>query len=245
MVIGNTVVTIHHPIDVDRMIRTLHDDTESSQRRTIKFIEGEHKQIVLVETQREAQFAIYSHEQDHLIEVLENIEGAIGFTLPDALKAGMHVYNTGCLLPFRGHPVPVRTFRQQIFLGGSIWPINQEQTSQIVFHGVGNAIWNFLDRKVWGTTKSAEMKRQYQTLRGLPPRSERQSSDKQQNQLFHIASEDFRFLFGTAEAGAGVWHMENDQLHIGPPNPEVMNFWRREIGSYGKGHTSETAQDDS
>ena len=127
----------------------------------------------------------------------------------------------------------MRVLRQQIFLSSSVWPISEADTYWMIYHALGNALWNFLDFGLWrkdggDSSKSDE----YKLLRGLKLQS---YPEGYQHNIFHIAAEDFRYLFGPQSAGRSEWvmnHLDSREA-IGPPSPEVTAFWQREITRYG------------
>ena len=173
-------------------------------------------------------------------EIIEGLNDLTGLDIPEGFYRGLNVHLIPALLMQGGISVPSRVLRQQIFIGGMPTPFTEEMLHVTLFHALGNALWNYLDYRVWGarseededTERDYAEKNEYRTLRDFPYHQGTQANNRQRD-LFYVAAEDFRCLFGTPLAGRGEWYLDGELVK--QPNPEVSNFWRRELkrnGSY-------------
>lgn len=232
-----TPINIYTAEQVDGMTRFFRDDRASSGER-IYFIQADFTRHLMI--QRDSPYFIHKHDDKHIADIVSKFEDSTGIKLPDDFIKGTTIYNVAGLLMDQGTQVPCRVLRQQVFLGGSTFPISPDHTEALLYHTLGNALWNFLDHNVWGDDNSK--KNEYRQLRGIELSKNKGKYLKHQSSLFYIASEDFRYLFGTYNAGRNTWYL--DQQGIKCPHGEaVSNFWRREIESYGNGGQKEEIQE--
>jgi len=227
-------ISVYNPEEVDGITRFFRDDRQQNGEK-IHFIQADYVRHVMI--QKEISYDIYSHDQSVVNDVIENFSDATGLVIPEAFDKGTAVYNINGVLMDNGIVVPLRVLRQQIFLSGGVYPILRDATEHIMYHALGNALWNYLDYNVW--KEDNERKNEYRRLRNIELGGPRAKYHKHQNSLFYIASEDFRYLFGTINAGRGQWFL--DRHGISAPNAEVIsNFWRREVESSAIKETSGT-----
>ena len=219
--------------EVEGITRFLRDDTTPTEKR-IFFIQAGYNQNIMVEPPDPLPYNVYTHNPVYIRDVLSQLEDLTGLDIPDSYYQGTAVYNVRGLLWHYGMHVDFRVSRQQIFLGGSTRVLSVNDTESILFHCIGNTLWNFIDNRVWAGNLDA--KNEYRELRGLklykginPTRTNNKTSQKHQNNLFYIAAEDFRYLFGTPMAGRGEWHLDRGAIPVAPPSPDVISFWRREV----------------
>lgn len=228
-------IETHSPEEVDRFIRFFIDDRKSNGER-INFIQANFNQHVMVQRPRDLPYEIYSHGHPTVLEIIEGLEDITGLVFPREFFRGTSIYNVPGILMDKGMVVNHRVLRQQIFLGAQTSPIPQVETWHSLFNALGNAVWNFLDHKIWrDRTEKTEIKNEYREIRGISqehlPRRRDYKTKHQQN-LFFIASEDFRYLFGSALAGRGDWFLQDGEVSVPPPLEEVADFWRRELNRY-------------
>lgn len=235
----DSMIVAYSPEEVERFTRFFFDDRESSERR-ISFVQANFNQHVMIQRPRDLPYQVFNHDQIAIKEILEEIPH-LGLDLPDEFYRGTSVYNINGVLMDKGVTVLHRVLRQQIFLGSSVDPIPSGQTHHFLFNAIGNAIWNFLDHSVWrDRTVKYERKNHYKSLRGLEPDNQGRapSRPKHQQNLFYVASEDFRYFFGSILAGRNEWYLDqrNEPDHwsykIIPPKDEVADFWRQELSKY-------------
>lgn len=202
----------------------------------IFFVQGQYNQNIIYQHPDPLPYAIYNHDANTAREVLSRLPELTGLDIPEGYFSGTAVYNVPGLLYHMGMRVDLRVLRQQIFLGGSPRPLSVNDTESMLFHCIGNTLWNYMDSRLW--TGNLQVKNEYRELRGIkiykaitPARNNgvHRQNQKQQHNLFYIASEDFRYSFGTAMAGRGEWHLDKGPTPVAPPSPDVINFWRREV----------------
>lgn len=234
-----SMIAAYFPDEVERFTRFFFDDREESERR-ISFVQANFNQHVMIQRPRDLPYQIFNHDQAAINEVLAEIHH-LGLSLPEEFYRGTSVYNINGVLMDKGVTVLHRVLRQQIFLGSSVDPIPAGQTHHFLFNAIGNAIWNFLDHSVWrDRTVKYERKNYYKELRGLEPDGQGRGRDrpKHQQNLFYVASEDFRYFFGSILAGRNEWYLDqkSEPAHwsnqIPPPKNEVADFWRQELSKY-------------
>ena len=236
------MIEAYSPEEVDRFIRFFVDDTEAQGER-ITFIQAQFNQHVMVQRPRDLPYEIYSHDHHSVIEIVRDLSEITGIEFPNEFLRGTAIYNVPGILMDRGVVVTHRVLRQQIFLGASTSPIPHVQTWHSLFTALGNSVWNFLDHKVWrDRPEKVEVKNEYRDIRGISqentPRRRNQATKHQQN-LFFIAAEDFRYLFGSALAGRGEWYLDAGEMPTPPPEDRVADFWRREISRYDDIYSTE------
>lgn len=226
-------LTFYDVEESNNMIRFIRDD-RSPKGDPIYMILGNHSQSLMVQPPARVSYALYTHNSAVIRDIIENIEDIVGERLPEGFYQGTALYNVHALLNHFDAPVSFRVLRQQMFLGSKTTPYTEEETARIVFHVIGNALWNYFDYRYWRL--SPEVKEEYCELRGLPKSLVQASSKKKtfnsdvplrhQQNIFYIGAEDFRYLYGTAQAGRNEWYLDN----VAPPSPDVINFWKRELG---------------
>lgn len=224
-----TKINVYTTEKTESIIRFFRDDRTPNSDR-IDFIQADYVRHLMIH--RDLPYEIHHHDDSLVTEVVESFENASGIQLPEEFVAGTSIYNVPAVLMNMGIQVPFRVLRQQIFIGGSVAPIVPGQTEHNLFHALGNALWNYLDYNVWGNQN--DKKNEYRKLRGIELIRNRSKSHKHQDSLFYIAAEDFRYLFGTINAGKGEWYLKNMGMQVGPPHVEAVGaFWRREIETNG------------
>lgn len=224
--------------EVDAITRFLRDDGSTAEKR-IHFIQANFNQNLMVEVADALPYHIYTHDPNAIREVIEKLVEITGLDIPEGYYKGTTVYNVRGLLRHYGLQVDFRVSRQQIFLGGSTRVRSVNDTESILFHCIGNTLWNYIDSNLWAGNLDA--KNEYRDIRGLkiykgfnPSRAnDKKNSNKHQDNLFYIAAEDFRYLFGTPMAGRGEWHLNSGPNPVAPPTPDVIAFWRREVSRNG------------
>jgi len=187
--------------------------------------------------QRQEIFQTYPVSRLVLNEALETFEDMTGMKLPSEFVQGASVYPLNDLLMYDGVPIPFRVHRQKIYLAASVFPLSEQQIFNLLYHCIGNALWNFLDYKAW-RFNALERKNTYRQMRGIvyedfdvKINAEANRRLMHQQNLFFIASEDFRHLFTPAIAKT-TWSLQIGDYPVKPPNPEVQDFWMREVDSY-------------
>lgn len=229
-------ITYHDIPEVDEMVRTIIDDRHPNPPK-MDVIQGQYSQIITMMKRIDSPFMIHSHNSGWVREILEGFEASIGIEVPENYFESTDVYNVSGFIWQDGLHVPSKVMRQQIFLAGDVLPYERSQTESILYRSLGIALWNWMNYRIWGSSK--EEKKEYRQIRG-----ERKYQDdvrdrpKQQQYLSYVAGEDFRYLFGTAQAGRGQWFLDQFEPVIPPPNPEVRHFWTREISRYGSRNNS-------
>lgn len=234
-------IRFYDPTEVDRIIRPVNNDLDGKSPRLF-VVQADHGQILSVMRRVDSSYSVYYHDSELVRDVCDDIVGAVGLDLPDDFLLGTAVYSVGGFIFFNGLSVPLRILRQQIFLGGSVVPVDNQYTMRILLNGIGNAVWNFLDHKLW--RNRADWKNEYRDIRSYRGDGDSYESAKHQHSLFYVASEDFRFFFGPAEAGRGIWYLDKLDRPVHPPPPEAADFWRREIDRYGS-RESKTSRETS
>lgn len=236
--------------EVDSRIRFFVDDRAMHGDR-LHFIVANFNQHVMVLRPQELPYDIYSNDDRVIGEIVENLADITGLYIPNKFMRGTSIYNVRGILQDQSLHVSHRVLRQQIFLSARTSPIFPGDTWHNLFNAIGNAVWNFLDYKVWNDrTKKADAKNYYREIRKIPqnyPRTRNGSQrgrfslneNKHQKNLFYIASEDFRYLFGSAMAGRGEWFLDNEgSMPISPPSDKVADFWIEELKRYDEIYSS-------
>ncbi len=225
-------IAFHDVNEVDEMVRSIIDDSRVDAPK-IDVIQGYFTQIVRVTKRIDSPFMIHSHASNHVREILEGFDAAVGIDIPENYFESTGVYNVSGFIWQNGIHVPSKIMRQQIFLGGDVLPYDRSRTESVMYRSLGIALWNWMNYRIWGQSK--EEKREYRIIRG-ERRYQDDSRDraKHQQYLSYVAGEDFRYLFGTAQAGRGQWFLDQFEPSIPPPNPDVIHFWTREILRYGQ-----------
>lgn len=251
----NRGIAVITPEETDNMVRFIRDESVRESKRQY-FVQGLYNQNLNVVSRRDIYYQLFPHNHGVIEEVAGRIAEASGLEIPVEFYKGSAIYNTNAYLMDRGIHVPFRILRQQIFLSGEPYPVSEQQTHRILFHAIGNALWDFMEYRIWNSggspfgsddreVNNAE-KNEYRDLRNY--RSDLDKRDrtlkdrlKRQNDLFYVASEDFRCLFGSQYAGRDEWYLDQLEIPVPKPTPEVMNFWRRELLKYGNDHSSTIA----
>ncbi len=233
----------YHDLDeTDRYTSFIRFD-QSPDGNKMWFVRGKHHQNLQVVPEQDISHLVSTHSDRVVREIADSFIESVGLDIPDTFAFGTSIYNVRGLLHHFGVQVPFRVLRQQIFLSGGIFNINDESTYWTVYHALGNALWNFLDHNVWmqDTTK----KNEYRELRGMSIAGSRRSNVHQKN-LFYIAAEDFRYLFGPSQAGREEWNLPSDGGFdvIGPPPPSIIDFWKKEISGYGDRDQNQQEEED-
>lgn len=232
---GINKIDTYSPEEVDRFIRFFVDDRKTNGER-INFIQANYNQHVMVQRPRELAYELYFHDHRIVLEIVDELCEITGLILPDEFFRGTSVYNVPGILMDKGITVTHRVLRQQIFLGSRVSPVPQGETWHNMFNALGNAVWNFLDHKVWrDRVEKSVIKNEYRDIRRISQNNtsrRRGYNTKHQQNLFFIAAEDFRYLFGSALAGRGEWFLNQGEIPIPPPPMEVADFWRRELSKY-------------
>lgn len=219
-------ITTYNVDEVENIIRFIKDDRYPSGDR-INFIQADYVRHLMVQRAESLGYQIYTHSQETIDEVVSKFSEVTGIDIPDSFCQGTAVYNVPGVLMDNGVVVPLRILRQQIFLGASVYPVSISHTEHLLFHALGNALWNYLDYRVWGRSRSNDKKNEYRRLRDIHPANGAKYLSHQHS-LFYIAAEDFRYLFGTPVAGRGEWQLENSEINP-PIGEEVTDFWREEL----------------
>ena len=241
-------IEVYSPDEVDNKIRFFVDDRYMDGDR-LQFIQANFNQHVMVLRPRELPYEIYSNDDMVIREIVDNLKSITGLDIPDDFVRGTSIYNVRGILQDRSLHVSHRVLRQQIFLSARTSPIAPGDTWHNLFNAIGNAIWNFLDYKVWNDrTRKADVKNYYREIRGIPQDYQRTRNgaqrgrppqSKHQKNLFYIAAEDFRFLFSSAMAGRGEWFLDNEGfMPISPPSDKVVDFWIDELRKYDEIYSS-------
>ncbi len=241
-------IEVYSPDEVDNKIRFFVDDRYMNGDR-LHFIQGNFNQHVMVLRPRELPYEIYSNDSMVIKEIVGDLEKITGLDIPDEFVRGTSIYNVRGILQDRSLHVSHRVLRQQIFLSARTSPISPGDTWHNLFNAIGNAMWNFLDYKIWNDReKKTDVKNYYREIRGIPQDYQRNRNgsqrgrapqNKHQKNLFYIASEDFRFLFSTAMAGRGEWFLDNEgSMPISPPSDKVVDFWIDELRKYDEIYSS-------
>lgn len=220
------------PAEVRNHLRYMQDDRFHRGQR-LRFLQIDGSQAILIKTEEETPFYLHPHGKEGINNIIENLHEIIGFELPEDFYADCTLYNLGAIVMLRGSETPIRVVNSAILLGGSMWPHSREVTESLVMHGIGNALWNFLNQRAWRGDK--DRKNEYRRIRGYPydpDDRKRKPALRFQAGLFHVAAEDFRYLFGTATSGRGEWRLDVSQSPIPPPNPETVSFWKQEVAAY-------------
>ncbi len=218
-------IIVHDATYESKYIRFMRNDRVGGNSR-MHYVIGNHLQHVYITPEREVSSEIFRHPLVLLHQICESIEEATGISIPEDFFRGTDVFNVNGLLWHDGVNVPFRVMRQQIFLGAGLYAYSEEDTWRMMYHCIGNAIWNFIDHKIWN--KEIGPKDEYRQLRGIDEYDSSNRGVGPRIQIFNVAAEDFRFLFGPSSAGSGEWNLRN----VRPPNPEVTNFWNKEIEKY-------------
>ena len=184
-------------------------------------------------TEQECNSIIFSHSDALIREICENFVESTGLVIPDEFYNQTNVWNVPALVFSRGLHVPVRVLRQQILLGGDTYEISEQRTERLLIHGVGNALWNYIVNVKWRRDESRQ--NQYRRLRGLPEYASqheyRRNRQRYQANLFFVAAEDFRYLFGTAGGGRSEWFLPSQGNDAVPaPGPDIASFWEEQLG---------------
>lgn len=222
------------PSEVERFIRFFYDDRIADENNRISFVQANFNQHIMIQRPRDLPYQIFNHDQIAIDEILELLR-SIGIDIPEGFYKGTSVYNINGILMDRGVHVSHRVLRQQIFLGSSVDPIPTIQTRHLLFSAIGNALWNFLDHSVWRERNvKYERKNHYKNIRGLDVENNnpRFGRMKHQQNLFYIAAEDFRYLFGSALEGGHEWFLDLSNEPIPPPDDSVADFWKEELSKY-------------
>lgn len=196
-----------------------------------------------VVTSDEIGHEIFSHDDVLLRESLDAFGDQTNLKIPADFYEHTQIWNVPGLLFARGVQVDVRVLRQQVFLSGSNYPIPNMKSEMVLMHGIGNALWNFIIARLWNWNINKQ--NQYRELRSIPfppkyqqgQRTQRgdQRRHKYQSNLFYVASEDFRYLFGSAYSGKDEWHLRDIQA----PGSTVAAFWNEELESYDSSFTAQ------
>lgn len=224
----------------ERFVRFIKDDVVP-HGQPIYFVQANHGQSVMIQPRHMVPFVLFHPDIRDVAEIIDTLQKTLELPLPGDFQRGTSIYIVPGLLHMNGVPVLTRILRQQIFLGGSINPLSTEQVHCMVYNAIGNAIWNFMEHRVWNS--DVTKKNAYRDLRGYffdfdttpgedgSPRGRTQQVAYQQT-LFSVASEDFRYFFADALGGRGEWFYDVGPNPISPPNPEVKNFWIHELKNY-------------
>lgn len=193
-----------------------------------------------VVTSEESRHQIHTHDdrvlQSSIIELMNDID----IELPMDFYDHTQIWNVPGLLFSRGIQVDTRVLRQQVFLGGANYPISTDKTHKILAHGIGTAVWNFMISRMWNWDLGKQNR--YRELRRIPYIPRNQSSEKNrpkyQSNLFYVAAEDFRYLFGNMNSGRDEWYLQD----ISAPGDMVEAFWREELEPRGYNEEEEVAE---
>lgn len=213
--------------------------SENGTTRFVSVVVGRFNQFLPFVEQDDINYKLFVHDDGYASELVSGFVESTGLDIPRDFENGTDVYSVPGFIKSDDVPVPFVVMRQQIFLSAATFPVPQEATAQYLYHALGNALWNFLDSRVW--RDSQEEKRRYREIRGLSPeydpvRKRKNIKTMHQQSLFYIAAEDFRYLFGSSEAGRNKWMLDIDDAfgnRIHPPSPEVIEFWKMELDRYG------------
>lgn len=226
----------------DRMLNIKDERIANGERLRVLVLNSREGEII--KTPDRSPFYLHTHKRGVIEEVLERLEECIGFALPDKFTNNASIYNMYGIVMHRGSEAAFKVSRLSALLSAQAWPPTREQTESYLFHCLGNMLWNFINDEVW--QGDLDKKNEYRDLRNYPydPGSNRPTLRHQSN-LYYVAAEDFRYLFGTVSAGRGEWHLNISKDPIPPPDSDVANFWRKEIEAYSgsyKEETNETTQ---